>query len=245
MNVQSLTLGGLSCQVVDALPEGQDPQLVVVFCHGYGAPATDLVPLGPELIDLNADLGPVLQFIFPAAPLSLDELGLYGGRAWWQLDVARLTAAIERGESRILRDACPKGLEESRKMLNVLVEEVQQQTGLPTSKIVLGGFSQGAMLAIDVALRLPEPPGGLCIYSGTLLCEEIWRELAAKRGRLPVLQSHGHQDPILPFQAAEWLRDLLREAEMDVDFVPFQGVHVIPFEAIHKFAAMLGRIANG
>ena len=57
MNVYSKTLGGLSCQVVDVLPDTQAPQLVVVLCHGFGAPGTDLVPLAGELLKLQ----PVLE----------------------------------------------------------------------------------------------------------------------------------------------------------------------------------------
>lgn len=244
MNLDSTTLGGLDCQVVDALPEGKSPELIVVFCHGFGAPGTDLVPLGPELLNLNPDLAEKVRFIFPAAPLSLDDFGMYGGRAWWHLDVEQLHAAIESGKFRDRRNDLPEGLPEARQMLSALVEVVAAQSGLSTSAIVLGGFSQGAMLATDVSLRIPQAPAGLCIFSGTLLCEEEWKQLAAKRGRLRVLQSHGYQDPLLPFPAAEWLRDMLIDADISVEFIPFQGMHTIGAEAMHRFALMLGELTQ-
>lgn len=241
MNVQQETLGGLSCRITDALPEGVRPALTVVLCHGYGAPGTDLVPLAGEILRLNPNLADKVRLMFPQAPLSLEELGLPQGRAWWHLDVNRIAQAVEQGELRDMREELPEGLPESRTRLTELVEELQQRDGLTTSQIVLGGFSQGAMLATDVALRLEERPAGLCIFSGTLLCEPDWRELAARRGPMPVLMTHGTDDPLLPFQGAEWLRDLLTEAGMDVEFVPFRGMHTIPAEGIARLAGFLGR----
>lgn len=243
MNQELANLGGLDCRVIDDLPAGRQPKLIVILCHGFGAPGTDLVALGPELLGLNPDLTDRVRFIFPAAPVALEELAMFGGRAWWPLDVARVTAALEADEIRDLSNDLPDEMPEARRMLTRLVEDVMEQTGLPTSRLVLGGFSQGAMLSTDVSLRLPEPPAALCLFSGTLLCEADWRDLAGGNGSFPVLQSHGRQDPLLPFRMAERLRDLLADAGLEVDFLPFDGVHTIPYEALHRFAALLERLA--
>jgi len=242
MSSRSINLGGLSCQVVEEIPDGNAPQLVVILCHGYGAPGTDLVPIGHELLTSHPNLTDKVRFVFPAAPLSLDEFGLYGARAWWPLDMNRLTAAIERGEFRDLRNDLPDELPEVREKFSALVREIRIETGLPNSRFVLGGFSQGSMLATDAALRLDETPAALCIWSGTLLCEDTWKELAAKRPDLHVLQSHGRQDPLLPFEAALWLRNMLIESGMDVDFIEFDGMHTIPLEALQRFGALLSRL---
>lgn len=244
MNIQSKTLGGLSCKIVDALESDRSPDWVVVLCHGFGAPGADLVPLGPEWISSNPELAEKVRFVFPEAPLSLDEFGMIGSRAWWHIDMERLAAAIEHGELRDLRGDLPEELPEARRLLMALVEDVKRETGLPASRLVLGGFSQGSILATDVALRLEEPPAALCIFSGTLLCQNEWKALAEKRGNLPVLQSHGRQDMILPFQGALWLRDMLTEAGLNVDFLEFDGEHTIPAEAMEKFSAMLGQLAG-
>jgi phospholipase/carboxylesterase len=84
MGVRTETIGGLRCRTVDALPEQTQPKLIVVLCHGYGAPGTDLVPFGPELLEHSPSLAERVQFLFPEAPLSLEELGMPEGRAWWQ-----------------------------------------------------------------------------------------------------------------------------------------------------------------
>ena len=232
-------LGGLTCRTVQQIDDDQKPELIVILCHGFGAPGTDLVGLGEELMRCQPRLMEAAQFIFPEAPLSLEEFGFYGGRAWWPLDVAKLNDAIESGEFRDQRKYNPPELANARKLLTALVDEVRGRTGLPASRIVLGGFSQGSMLATDVSLRLDEAPGALCVWSGTLLCEEQWRELAAKRGPLKVLQSHGTVDPILPFEAATWLRNLFTESGFDVDFIEFPNVHTIPAEGVTNFAELL------
>src|SRR5579872_3760051 len=127
-------------------------------------------------------------------------------------------------------------------MLQQTVEQIIRETGLPLEKILLGGFSQGSMVAVDVALRLADRPAGLIVFSGTLLAEREWTELARKRGRLPVLQTHGLHDPILPFPAAEGLRDLFIASGFDVTFLPFPGPHTIPFEALKRAANLLTRV---
>ena len=237
------TLGGLSCRIVDAVSLDKQPQLIVVLCHGFGAPGTDLVPLAAEILHRQPTLTERVRFVFPAAPLSLDEFGMSGARAWWWLDMNRITQAIESGEMRDLRNDLPKGLPESREMLVSLIHEVMEQTGLPSSRILLGGFSQGSMLATDVALHLPDPPAGLCIFSGTLLCEKVWQKLADHCRGLPVLQTHGRQDPLLPFPAAIWLKEMLEQTGLDVDFLPFDGMHTIPQEGLERLAEMIKRLA--
>lgn len=239
MNVRSATLGGLSCQVLDTLPEGKTPSAVGVFCHGFGAPGTDLVPLGAEILHRSRQVAEHVQFIFPAGPLSLDAVGMFGGRAWWYLDLEELTAALQHGRFRDQRNELPEGLPEARGMLMALLEDVGRQTGLPQSRMVLGGFSQGSILATDVTLHSDEPPGALCILSGTLLCEAEWRELAPRRQGLRVLQSHGRNDPLLPYQAAVWLKELLDEAGLSVEFLAFNGEHTIPAEVLPRLVQLM------
>jgi phospholipase/carboxylesterase len=97
------------------------------------------------------------------------------------------------------------------------------------------------MLACDTALHSTRPLAGLVLLSGTLVAESEWTpRLSARRG-LPVFQSHGAQDPLLPFFAAERLRDLLSSAELAVEWVPFSGGHEIPFGVLRALSAFLGR----
>lgn len=239
MNLTETVFGELACRVVDDLPDGRKPELAVILCHGFGAPGDDLVPLSAELLRQKPGLNERVRFFFPSAPLSLDAMGLVGGRAWWRLDMMELQRAVETGEVRDLRSKLPEGMVEARERLTAVVREVEASCNLSTSHVVLGGFSQGAMIATDVALRLADPPAALCIWSGTLVNEAEWRDLAANRGGLRVVQSHGRQDPLLPFFVAEALRDMLADAGANVEFLPFDGQHTIPLEGLSRLAAVL------
>jgi phospholipase/carboxylesterase len=182
--------GDLDCTLI--VPAGgRKPRFCVVLCHGFGAPGTDLVPLGQELAGMNPDQVDEIAYLFPEAPL---ELGGYGfaGRAWWMVDVERFQRAM--GDARAmaeLRAEVPPGMPESSLALRGCLEEAERQLSVPLSRTLLGGFSQGSMVATDVALRLSSPPAALCVFSGHLLAEAEWRRLAKMRGSLGVLLTHG------------------------------------------------------
>ena len=231
-------LGGLECKV---LQEGEGaPRALVVMCHGFGAPGDDLVGLHEQLLLLAPSLKGV-RFVFPAAPLSLQSMGYGDARAWWLIDFEKIQA-LNSGDAQALqefRKAEPEGMSKARAMLLKAVDELTAQTGLPLSKLVLAGFSQGAMITTDVALRLPEPPAALAILSGTLLVEDVWKAKASARAGLPIFQSHGRVDPILRFDAAEQLRDLFNAAGSPPVWVPFDGPHAIPMGVLRKLAEFL------
>ena len=229
-------LGRMSCRIVGA---GNAPQLAVVLCHGFGAPGDDLVPLARELERLAPGLLERVRFYFPEGPLDLATAGLPGARAWWLVDIPRIQAMMAAGALRDLRQDVPEGLGTARRMLAEGIEHLQQTTGLGPDAIVIGGFSQGAMLATDWALRADDRCAALCIMSGTLLAEDLWRTKARRRAGLPVLMGHGRADPILPYLAAEWLRDMLVECDLKVDFVSFAGGHSIDPHYLGKLAATL------
>jgi phospholipase/carboxylesterase len=246
VHIEKSAWGRLNSYLVHDLPAGRPPKLGIVLSHGYGAPGTDLVGLAQPLISLAPGIAEQAVLIFPAARLDLSSTGLPVGRAWWPVDLDRLINHPTPDVLASFRRDCPPGLRESRDMLMQLLEEAGQHFGLAADRFVLGGFSQGAMLAMDVALRLPKPPAGVIILSGALINEAEWRKLAPHRGPLTVLQSHGRQDSILPFPMAAALRDLLLESGADVDFVVFNGDHEIPplvLERAAKFvAALIGKV---
>ena len=127
-----------------------------------------------------------------------------------------------------------------RAAVAALLNEVQTQLSVPLERIVLGGFSQGAMLSVDTALHRDAPVAGLILMSGTLTAESIWKPLFAKLAGVPVVQSHGRHDMLLPYAIAETLRDRLVAAGAKMDFHSFLGGHEIPppvLSAVKKFLA--------
>lgn len=234
-------LGRLDCVIVQ--PEGDvSVEKVAVFCHGFGAPGTDLVGLAQELLH-SAESDEPVQLIFPAAPLSLADQGMPGARAWWLLSIARLIAAMESGQFEQIREEVPEGIDSAREQLTETIEVALDRANLNESNLLLGGFSQGAMLSMDVACRgLKAAPEALCLFSGALICQSHWKDTATRLAECNIIQSHGRQDPILPFTAGEWLRDLLRAANCDVEFIAFNGPHTIPIEAIEATGRALAAV---
>lgn len=221
-----MELGGLACRVVggsDRQGGGDGP--LVILLHGFGAPGDDLVSLWRVLAAPSGT-----RFVFPAAPLAIDVGygAMFDSRAWWMIDMARLERALITGEARDLTRDVPEGLAPARAKLIALLEDCEQKLGADPAKTVLGGFSQGAMLSLDVALHTDRPLAGLVLMSGTLLAEDEWIPRMPSRKGLPVFQSHGTNDPLLPFTIAERLRDLLVQNGLRVTFTPFRGAHEIP-----------------
>ena len=240
-DVVSSIAGELEVQVVQAEAAARPP-LLVVFNHGYGASGEDLVPFVPELLEREPRLAPV-RFAFPAGTLSLGMAAWGDARAWWPLDWMKLSTLSRSPEGRQeLRNEVPEGMGSARRKLQGCVEALLAGTGLPPERVVLGGFSQGAMLATDLALSWEQRPAALVALSSVLLAAEKWRALAPRRAGLPVIQSHGRQDPILPYSEGEALRDFLTAAGLAVEFIPFDGPHTVHPDALDRVARLLGSL---
>jgi len=240
-DVVSSTAGELEVQVVQ--PEaGARPPLLVVFCHGFGASGEDLIPFVPELLEREPRLAPV-RFAFPAGPLGLGMAAWGDARAWWPLDWMKLSTLSRSPEGREqLRNEVPQGLVSARRKLQGCIEALLSGSGLSPERVVLGGFSQGGMLATDLALSWEQRPAALVALSSVLLAAEKWRALAPRRAGLPVVQSHGTQDPILPYSEGEALRDFLTVAGLAVEFIPFDGPHTVHPDALDRVAQLLGSL---
>jgi phospholipase/carboxylesterase len=240
-DVVSSTAGELEVHVVQ--PEAAArPPLLVLFCHGYGASGEDLVPFVPELLEREPRLAPA-RFAFPAGPLSMGYAGWGEARAWWPLDWMKLSTLSRTPEGREqLRNEVPEGLVSARRKLQACIEALLAGTGLGPERVVLGGFSQGGMLAIDLALHWEQRPAALVALSAVPVNAQAWRSLAPRRAGLPVILSHGRQHPVLPYSQGEALRDLLTAAGLAVDFIPFDGPHTVHPEALDRVARLLGTL---
>jgi len=225
---KGIEIAGLTTRIVGA----DDAKVTVVLLHGFGAPGDDLVTLA-QVID-----APGVRFVFPEAPLELG--GLYGdSRAWWLLDLARLEEELRRGVPRDRRDEIPDGLPSARAQVGRLLDQLGARYAVTPDRLVLGGFSQGAMLALDVALHRPTPPSALLLMSGTLVAESEWQPRIKSLAGVPILMSHGRSDMLLPFSVAETLRDRLRAAGAVVDWHPFVGGHEISAESLGAASRIL------
>ena len=224
-------LGSLRCRVLDALPADSKPKKLVLLCHGYGASGDDLVDFGPMMMENSDVISNSCRFIFPAAPHDLAHLGMPGGRAWWPINMARLAEMQQTRDFHELTHLEPPGLAEASVMLRECIDAALAQNNLREADLIVGGFSQGAMVTTSVTLSGLRP-AVLAIFSGTLLHRTEWARLADLHPGCRVIQSHGYQDPLLPMSAAVELKDLLNHAGFDVTFTEFHGGHTIPMPAL-------------
>jgi phospholipase/carboxylesterase len=154
---------------------------LVVFLHGYGANGADLLGLA----DVLAPHLPGVAFLAPDAPERCVGGGF--GLQWFPIPWID-------GSPQALADA---GLDAATADLNAFLDARLAEAGLGPEALVLIGFSQGAMMALHVALRRATAVAGVVAISGRLLRPEA---LAAEvRATPPVLLIHGDQDPVVPF----------------------------------------------
>lgn len=216
-------LGGLRTRIAGGIDgEGGGNGPVVILLHGFGAPGDDLVPLADVM-----DVPTGTRWLFPEGPLPLN-MGFGDSRAWWMIDMARIQADRAAGRVRDLSMEIPKGLALARARMLAFLNELPRRLPIDYKKTVIGGFSQGAMLTCDALLHTDYPFAGLVQLSGNLLAQPVWSPLMSKRKGLPVFQSHGMQDEILPYVGAERLRDALTKSGIAVNWNSFRGGHEIP-----------------
>lgn len=207
--------GGLDIVRVSDMREDERGGIAVVVLHGWGAPGDDLVPIAQML------KRPGVRFFVPAAPLP--EMG--GGRAWWHLDPnVRPPHAASDQTTPGFRPT--PAVVAARAAVQGLIATVVDRHAPAT--IALCGFSQGAMLALDVALAGTPGVARVVAMSGVLLMDSVPALRAPHPTKPRFLLSHGRHDPVVPFAAGTSAKDLLEKHGFPVTWRPFDGGHEIP-----------------
>ncbi len=239
-------LGDLESVLV--LPAQKPPVALLVLCHGFGAPGTDLVNLFDDILHYLPDDAPTFAYLCPEGPVDLESYGMPGGRAWWPLNMAQLMKMAETNSFDQMRNSVPPEIDSARSKLQSTIEKGVEAVrsafpaieSLPT---FVGGFSQGAMLSTDLVMRGNVANlSGLIAFSGALICEQDWKNSNAQVAGLPFVQSHGTVDNILPFATGKWLNDLLISKGLKGSLIEFDGPHTIPSEAIRQAAQLLQNV---
>ena len=205
-----------------------DAPLLLVLMHGYAMRPSDLSPFAHSL-------GVPAFFLFPQGPLTSP----IGGHAWWSVDLDARAATLSLGP-RDLANENPLGLTEARQQLGRFLDAVTAE--FHPQRLVVGGFSQGGMLALDTVLRGSKPVDGLVLLSASRLATPDWEPHRARLQQLPVFVSHGAADQDLAFRAGERLRDFVLESAARVTWVPFETGHEIPlvvWRGLRKFLSAL------
>jgi phospholipase/carboxylesterase len=204
-------IAGLNSIVVDA---DVAHHTTVILLHGYAMTAADLAPFGSSL-DIRA------RFVFPDGPRAAEP----AGRAWWVPNLEMRRAAQKFGPRDLVNEQ-PVGISAARVQLGQFIAATHER--FPQQRLVLGGFSQGGMLACDWLLHDGATVDALMLLSSSRINLANWMPRLERLRGLPVFISHGRADNDLAFSAGEGLRDMLLSAQANVSWVPFEGGHQIP-----------------
>ncbi|MEQ8369800.1 MAG: dienelactone hydrolase family protein [Alphaproteobacteria bacterium] len=197
MSTSSIRLDG-----PERLPQGAVSR-VVVLLHGYGADGEDLIALADELTDAL----PGTAFLSPHGPEPCEAAGF--GRQWFGL-AERTPAEFDRGTDGVAP------------VIDRWLDRVLARFGLLPSALALVGFSQGAMLAMHVAVRRPSLLAGVVGFSGLLPAPG--RLAAEIRTRPPMLLIHGAADEVIPVAALDLAERSLKDVGVAVQAVRRPGL---------------------
>lgn len=206
-----------------------NPQVAIIWLHGLGADGNDFVPLVHEL-DL-AGL-PGIRFVFPHAktmPVTIN--GGYVMRAWY--DITGLELTRREDES---------GLRASQHDVEALIAR-EKARGIPASRIVLAGFSQGCAMTLQTGLRHPEKLAGMLCLSGYLaLADKTAAERTEESVDTPIFMAHGRMDPVVPCLRAQQSRDLLKAMGYQVEWHEYAMQHTLCVDEVEDISAWLKKI---
>lgn len=195
---------------------------LALFLHGYGANAQDL----SSFQSLSAHC----RWVFPNGLVKLEApYSDFGGRAWFPLK-------INDSNNQLLPDE--NSIYYFEKSLRQMLDFVKS-FNMRADKIILGGFSQGAIMALNMALRMKPPPRALVFMSGALFPALILeKEKPSFSNAGLFFQCHGTSDPLLPYSASKEVFRFLKDLKWQGSFLSFEGGHEIPpivLENIQKF----------
>lgn len=202
----------------------------VILFHGYGADASDLRPLADAIPTKK-----VFNYIFPEGPIQIPLGPHWIGRAWWNIDMARMQ---NPGLDHDISVEKPKELAETRKQIKQMIADLK----IPMDRTVIGGFSQGGMCAVDQYLSTDYQPKALALLSTAMINKDEWRELSKDKAPIPYFLSHGQNDPVLKIKYSDKLHSFLSEKGCKGERVIFQGVHEIPQSILVRLGNFLDQL---
>jgi phospholipase/carboxylesterase len=195
-------------------PARGEPEGMLVLLHGRGTNEHDLFPL-LDMLDPEARLVGVT----PRGPLSLPP----GGSHWY---VVREVGFPDAGTFFPAYEA-----------LAGWIDGLPDALGAPAGRIVIGGFSQGAVMSYAVGLGAGRPsPVALIALSGFIPEVDGFDLDLESRAGLPVAIGHGTFDPVIPLDFGREARDRLERVGLDVVYRESPMAHSVDPAFLHELA---------
>jgi len=208
---------------------GRNPTGTVLWLHGLGADGHDFAPIVPQLVESHER---PLRFVFPHAPVR--PVTINGGmamRAWY--DILGFNRGVPHDEV---------GIRASDVEVRALIQR-ENQRGIPTNRIVLGGFSQGGAISLFSGPRCPEKLAGIMALSCYMLLEDL---LPTERTRVnyatPIFLAHGNQDPVVDFRRGLEAKQLLEAGGYPVEWHPYVMPHSVCPQEVADIANWLRKV---
>ncbi|MES2364090.1 MAG: alpha/beta fold hydrolase [Pseudomonadota bacterium] len=189
-----------------AAPGSVNPWLLVLM-HGVGSNEQDLFGLAPS-VPAN------FHVVSLRAPNVLGQ----GSYAWFQFGVTPQGQRVINQEQEAA----------SRQLIAETVSALSQQLGVPPERVVLGGFSQGGIMALSLLLTQPQLVQGAMVLHSRLLAEVL--PLMAPAGQLKDKQlwvSAGTRDQVLPLAHAHAIREQVQHLPLTLRYAEFANAHEI------------------
>ena len=214
------------------LETAPNPTAAVIWMHGLGADGNDFVPIVNELDLTDA---PAIRFIFPHAPMMAVTINNgHVMRAWYDGSMGDLQTGAKRADE--------KGVRQSQAHIGELIAR-EKTRKIPFKNIVLAGFSQGGVIALQTGLRYPETLAGVMALSCYLPCADSFAaEAAPANAKTPVLIAHGTQDPVVPYAMGKNAGDLLLKSGYAVEWREYPMPHSVCLEEVRDIGAWLTRV---
>lgn len=216
------TIAGLNCHGATI---GDGGRFDLVLLHGYAMQGGDFAPFARSL-------GIPGRYFFPDAPNDVPG----GGKSWWPVDQEQRMKSMAHGPRDLAQQDFP-GRSAARATLRQFLDAIS--AGDSSRPLILGGFSQGGMLAADYALHCDAVIAGLVLLSSSRIALADWLPRSQRLRALPVFVSHGRGDSDLAFSAGEALHEFIRGAGARTVWHPFDGGHETPLHVWRELRRFL------
>ncbi len=217
---------------LECLVQKNNAEKAVITLHGFGANMHDLAPIADAINSHKS-----FDWYNPDAPLKAFDSPFFPSKAWFPIAIEKFEA-LENGQSfeSLFTPEMVQAMNRATEMVCELCEYLRPKY----KQLFLGGFSQGSMVALDVATELNWKPDGLFLLSSAPNRLSKWKNQIEQLKDINCLQTHGTMDPVLPYSWASELKDFL-SVHTKYQFQDFAGGHEIPLSIIH----LLGEFLNG